>query len=146
MNNMKNNTLLKLLLSLLIIAITTISCKKQNAEPKSVTLENTTWLLSQEFAYFPNDKLEIYTRNSVWTFLGDQKLKIFNPLSYIQEWRGEWNRTLDNKLIIMTDLRNTKSYEIITETPSLMRIEDNEPNFESSNGKAYKINYILVLC
>src|SRR5260221_9641046 len=140
MNNMKNNTLLKLLLSLLIIAITSISCKKQNAELKPVTLENTTWLLSEEFDYFPNDKLEIYTRNSVWTFLGDQKLRIFNPLGYIQEERGEWNRTLDNKLIIMT-----KSYEIITEAPSFMRIETNETNLESSNsGKAYKINYELV--
>lgn len=145
---MKSKTISIPLLAIILFAIASVSCKKENtAEPQEAKLENTTWLITKEIVFFQNGNLEIFTRNSVWTFSRNHKLKIFNPDSYISKESGEWHRTVD-KITFNIDYdlpRSVRNYKIITETDLYMRLEAEGQNIESSdNGKSSRAEYEIV--
>src|SRR5215208_1481802 len=134
---MKNKSFLISTLAITLLIGVTVSCKKGNdATSQTDALENTTWLFAKEIQFYPNDKLEIVTRNSIWTFSGNHKIKIFNPDSFLAEERGEWVRTADNKVILSLHRDNwdyTHTYKIITGLETFMRLDVEGIVIESTN-------------
>lgn len=144
------NKFVQPVMAIMMLAVVTISCKKEaDSELQGGALENTKWLLTKEILFFSNGNMEIYTRNSVWTFSPNHKLKILNPDSYIVEEKGEWFKTTNNK--IATTINNdgiwqyTRNYQIISETSSYMRLNVEDMTIESSdNGKTTGVHYELI--
>jgi len=138
-------------LATLLFTSILLSCRKQNeADSLSNKLRNSTWLVTKEIWFFPDGKLEISTRNSVWTFSRHQnKIFIFNPGSFISHEKGTWNTSPEHKLAI--NIKNddfwqyTRSFKLITETASYIRLEAEEYFVETSDyGITSKVHYELM--
>jgi hypothetical protein len=135
-------------LSLLLILMATVACKKQaTADSDALELKNTRWLLTKEIRYFPNGNEETKTRNSIWNFSDHHTISILNSDSFITDENGTWN--LSNDKITLTTNNGTgtvtRSYKIVSRTDSFLKLEPEGFVIDTSNnGKTSKVEYELV--